>query len=78
MKINKITVYYSATVQMRQFEPVVISASAETQVDPGETFEIVFNKTYKKIQGEVDNQINKKKIVRKESFLEEDGIEKTI
>ncbi len=76
MKINKITVYYSATVQMRQFEPVVISASAEAQVDPGETIAQVFGKVYNAAKKEVDDQINVKKVERKNNFDSE--LEKNI
>lgn len=76
MKVNKINVYYSATVQMRQFEPVVISASAEAQIDPGDTIGKVFKTVYQQIEDEVEDMIKIKKIRRKASA--DDDLEKSI
>lgn len=77
MKINKINVYYSTTIQMRQFEPVVISTSAEVQIDPADDPKKVFKVVYKQLHDEVEEEARKKKTQRKESYLEEEGLEKT-
>lgn len=65
MKINKINVSYSSTIQWRQFEPITIYASAEAQVDPGETLPVVFKKVYAQLKKEVDDQAKVIKIQRK-------------
>jgi len=76
MKINKITVSYSTTVQMRQFEPVSIYASAEVQLDPGDHLDTVFRKTYNELHQEIEAQAEKKKIERRDNYDKE--TEKTV
>lgn len=78
MKVNKLTISYSNTVQMRQFEPVTIFVSAEVQVNPGDTVERVFQNVKKKLREQVDDEIHKLKVERKESFAEEGGLDKTV
>lgn len=71
MKTNKMNISYSTTVQMRQFEPVTIFVSAEVQIDPSDTPEQVFRKTYKMLSTEAEAQAKVLKVKRKESIDEE-------
>lgn len=62
---------------MRQFEPAEVRGFVEVQVDPGEKPEQVFIKAKKFLREQVDDEANKLKIERKESFNDEDGLEKS-
>lgn len=77
MKINKMTISYSVTVQMRQFEPITLFASAEVQLDPGDTMEQAFQRTKAKLRKELDDEAHKLKVERKESYSEDSGLEKS-
>lgn len=76
MKINKIVVSYSTTVQMRQFEPLQIFVSADVQLDPGDHLDTTFRNVYKQLETEVEAQANKKKVERKATYDSE--IEKSL
>lgn len=71
MKINEITVSYKATVVMRRFETVEIFVSAKAELAPNDHFDTSFRKLYKQVESEVESQVKKKKIERKESYDDE-------
>ena len=77
MKINEIVINHSATIQMRQFEPYQISVTMKAQIDEGDDPRRVVAKVRDMVKKEIDEQANKKKIERRESYLEEQGVEKT-
>lgn len=76
MKVTQVSVIYKKTVQMRQFEPVEVSQSAQAQVDEGEDPRQVFIKLMKIVKEQVDDEIQAKKIERKRSFQESESLEK--
>lgn len=78
MKVTQVSVVYKKTVQMRQFEPVEISQSAQAQLDEGDDPRQVFIKLMKIVKEQVDDEISAKKIERKRSYLENEQLEKTI
>lgn len=67
MKVNKITVSYSANVQMRAFEKAEIWTSAEVQLDPGDELSPTFRKVYKQLHDEVEKQLSVKKVEREQA-----------
>lgn len=71
MKINKFTYSYTRSVQMRQFEPVQVFMSVETQLDPGEKFVAVAAKVKHMVKEEVELEIKKLKRERIESLDDE-------
>lgn len=62
---------------MRQFEPAVIEATAEVQVDPGDTLAKVVTSVKKTLRSEIDGELQKLKVERKESFTDEEGLDTT-
>lgn len=65
MKVNKVNVIYSRTVQMRQFEPATFSMSIEAQVDVTDREETVFANVKKMARDQVEEEINSLKKERK-------------
>lgn len=80
MKVNKVTVYYSQTVQMRQFEPVAVSLSMEAEVDPGEDQKNVARRLLAQVKSVTDDEVTILKLKRKKSFLEpdDDSLDKNV
>lgn len=78
MKVNKVNVIYSQTMQWRQFEPIVISQSVEAQVDDGEDLKKVLRRTLLLAREQVDDEIKRLKIARKASADDADSLEKSI
>ena len=76
MKINKANIIYSRTVQMRQFEPVTVSISMEAQIDPTDKVETVLATTKKLARAHVEQEVERLKVERKESYDNE--MEKSI
>ena len=76
MKANKIVYSYSATVQMRQFEPAVFYGMVEMQVDPSDDPREVFDYAKKLVRFNIDEEIKKKKLERKDSYSNPDSLEK--
>lgn len=78
MKINKIVVSYSRTIQMRQYEPVSLTGTVEAQIDPGDKVEQEFIRVRNIARKQIDDEIKRLKVERKESFLDEHSDEKVI
>jgi hypothetical protein len=76
MKINETNVIYSRTVQMRQFEPVVVSISIKAQVDPSDEPDSVIRKIRMTAREQVEMEVNRLKTERIESV--DDPKEKSI
>lgn len=64
MKINETNVIYSRTVQMRQFEPVVVSVSIKAQIDPGDDPGTVIRDIRTHARDQVEKEVTRLKIER--------------
>lgn len=76
MRITRVSVTYSQTVQMRQFEPFVMSQYAEAQVDEGDDPKKVLRSLKALVKEQVDDTVKEKKIERKKTLEEQDALEK--
>lgn len=77
MKVNELSYSYKVTVQMRQFEPVEIGGYIKAQVDPSDKPSRVMDDLKRIVHEGVDEEVERKKRQRMESFSDEGSMEKT-
>lgn len=77
MKFTEVVIKYSRTLQMRQFEPLTIDVTAKAQVDPGDDAKKVIARVQKTVREQLDDEVADLMRKRKESFMDDDSMEKT-
>ena len=76
MKVNKVSFSYKATVQMRQFEPVIVYGAVESQVDPSDDPGDVIDFTRHLAENSIKEAVTELKKQRKRSHDDDDPYEK--